>query len=65
MPSTDRNSMVLAVVAVVALASLAYSVLVAQTVLLWLVIAVQLFVVYLFWRLVVAVERIADAQDRR
>ena len=57
--------MVLAVVAVVALASLAYSVLVAQTVLLWLVIAGQLFVVYLFWRLVVAVERIADTQDRR
>jgi len=64
MPSdgpSERN--VLLAVAAVAVVTLLYSVVVAQQILAWFAIALPLVLLYLFWRLVRAHERVADALE--
>ena len=64
MPSDGpRERDVLVAIAVVALLTLAYSLLIAQQVLAWFGIAIPLVLLYLFWRFVRAHERIADALE--
>ena len=64
MPSDSprERSVVVGIVAV-ALITLVYSVLIAQQILAWFGIAIPLVVLYLFWRLVRAHERIAAALE--
>jgi len=62
-PTLSRGQ--LAGIAVGLLAVAAYSVLIAGQLLLVVFPAAAVFVVYLIWRLVRAIEAIADAQQRR
>jgi hypothetical protein len=62
-PDRGRERQVLAAIAAVALLTLLYSLLVAQTVLAWFAIAIPLVVLYLLWRFVLAHERIAAALE--
>jgi len=64
MPSdgpSERN--VLLAIAVVAVVTFLYSVVVVQQILAWFAIAIPLVLLYLFWRLVRATERVADALE--
>jgi Flp pilus assembly protein TadB len=64
MPSdgpSERN--VLLAIAVVAVVTFLYSVVVAQQILAWFAIGIPLVLLYLFWRLVRAHERVADALE--
>ncbi|MEF8867739.1 MAG: hypothetical protein V5A85_04415 [Haloarculaceae archaeon] len=64
MPSngpSERN--VLLAIAVVAVVTFLYSVVVVQQILAWFAIGIPLVLLYLFWRLVRAHERVADALE--
>ena len=64
MPSdgpSERN--VLLAIAVVGVVTFMYSVVVVQQILAWFAIAIPLVLLYLFWRLVRATERVADALE--
>lgn len=65
MPSKTDHQQVFAVLAVAAVIILAYSVLVAQQLLLGASVAVWLLVLYLLWRFIRAHERIAAALEAR
>lgn len=58
-----RERQVLAAIAVVALLTFLYSLLITQTVVAWFGIAILLAVLYLLWRFVLAHERIAAALE--
>lgn len=64
MPSRDqRDRYVLVGIAAVTLLALLYGVLIAHAPLAWVGVALPLVALYLFWRLVRAHERIADALE--
>lgn len=64
MPSNDgRDRYVLVGAIVLALLALVYGVLIARDVLTWIGIAIPFVALYLFWRLVRAHERLADAME--
>lgn len=63
MPSTETRDRILLGFALLALLVLAYAVVVANDVVVWVSIVVPLVALYLFWRLVRAHERIAEALE--
>lgn len=64
MPAEDRRDRyVVVAIALLALLALLYGVFVAQAALVWTGVAIPLVALYLFWRLVRAHERIADALE--
>lgn len=65
MPPGTRDGRVLGALVAVGAASLAYSLLIAQQILAWFFFAGALAALYLFWRLVRALERIAAAMETR
>lgn len=63
MPGSRRDGEILVVLGVLALLIVAYSLLIAQQILLGVVAIGWLFGLYLVWRLIRALERIADALE--
>jgi hypothetical protein len=63
MVSERRHRDVLAAIGIISLAWILYSVLVLQRILIGVSVAIPLVVLYLSWRVVRAVERIADALE--
>jgi hypothetical protein len=64
MSSESEESYVIWAIIIVAVLTLLYSILLAGRVLSWFSIAFPLLGLYLFWRFVRAVERIADSMER-